>query len=249
MPATYRNPWIPPRVLDELAAEPGPILDVGGGCAPYYRAAHVLDVLPFDFQGMINANSWGGERKGPWRPSEYTQFDICAGRPWPFADGAFALGLCSHTLEDLRDPLPPLAEMGRVCRRLLIVTPSRLAEQTRGMSHPRFAGFAHHPWAVTRDAGGLVFRRKTALAEFPGCYLTLPPGKTYTVDAGTFVYSGPPVAGREHFVHDSASELADYREFLAPFRPKFRDLLRPDFRPWTFRRRVYHWRQKYLGVP
>src|SRR5947209_15599386 len=136
----YFNPWIPQAAVDVLAAERGPILDVGGGAAPFAGASHVLDLIPFDLNRLA-ANAWGGSRSSPWTAAEYTEFDICGRDPWPFADKAFVLGLCSHTLEDLRDPLPALAQLGRVCERLLIITPSRLLEQTKNIDHPRFCGF------------------------------------------------------------------------------------------------------------
>jgi SAM-dependent methyltransferase len=242
----YKNPWMPRAALEALSSSPGPVLDFGGGAAPYHRAAHVLDVVPFD-PDRLRANAWGGPAAG-WAASQYTEFDACAGEPWPFPDGAFALGLCSHTLEDLRDPLPALAELGRVCRTLLLVCPSRLAEQCRGIDHPRYAGFFHHPWMVGADSAGLVFRRKTSNLELPGCHLTLPAGRTLTVEAGTFLYHGPPLPGREVAFWEPEADAADYRAFLAPYRGRS-DHLAPDPRPLTWRRRVYRLRQKYLGAP
>src|SRR4051812_21610793 len=117
----YSNPWVPKIALDVLVAEKGPIIDVGGGAAPFAGASHVLDLIPYDGHRLVT-NAWGGARSSPWTEAEYTQFDICGRKPWPFSDKSFSLGLCSHTLEDLRDPLPALAELGRVCERLLIIT-------------------------------------------------------------------------------------------------------------------------------
>jgi hypothetical protein len=238
---------MPQSALVILAAESGPILDVGGGAAPFARAKHILDIIPFDAE-RVQSNAWGGE-PAPWTKSDYTEFDLCAGSRWPFPDQSFALGLCSHTLEDMRDPLPALAEMGRVCRRLLIITPSRLLEQTRGIDHPRFCGFAHHPWIVFADAGGLVFRRKTAYLNFSGCHLHCPLGRTLPVDAGTFVYSGGPVAGRELALWSGEDEVEDYRKFIRPYQSQTGTLFVPDEQPVTLKRRIYRFRQQFLGVP
>ena len=149
----------------------------------------------------------------------------------------------------MRDPLPALAELGRVCERLLIITPSRLLEQTRGIDHPLCCGFSHHPWIVYADAGGLVFRRKTAYLNFPGCHLWCPLGKTLSVEDGTFVYSGGPVAGRELAYWSGEQEVEDYRGFVRERAARGGPRLVPDGRPVTLRRRVYRLRQRYLGTP
>jgi hypothetical protein len=243
MARTYRNRWIPQQALDILATENGAILDLGGGASPYYRASHVADIIPFD-AASLRANAWGGEAE--FRPSQYTAIDICT-TPLPFDSQSFALGLCSHTLEDLRDPLPALSELGRVCKRILVICPSRLVEQTRGIDHPRYCGFFHHPWAVSRDKQGIAFRRKTSNIELPRCHIVCPYGKTLTVDAGTFVYYGERIDGREVAYWDSEDDAAELQQFLEPYRGR-RDLFVWSDRPFTARNRVYYWRRKYLGV-
>lgn len=140
---TYSNRWIPDGALDILRHEKGTILDVGGGAAPFAGATHILDMQLFN-PTQLAENSWGDDVSGrstEWLESDYTQLDLCSGTRWPFQDKEFDLGLCSHTLEDLRDPLPALAELQRVCKRVLVIAPSRLLEQTRGIDHPRFCGF------------------------------------------------------------------------------------------------------------
>lgn len=243
----YHNPWITQAALDALAAERGPILDVGGGASPYARAAHVADIIPYD-PGQLLANAWGGVRSEPWSPEEYTELDVCGRAAWPFSDKSFALGLCSHTLEDLRDPLPALAELGRVCEKILIVAPSRLLEQTRNIDHPRYCGFAHHPWMIHADGGGLVFRRKTAYLMFSGCHLTCPFGRTLPVERGVFVYHGVPVPGRELAYWSGEQEVEDYRRFLADQGPARGLFVRDARHPPTLRRRAYYLRQRLLGA-
>jgi SAM-dependent methyltransferase len=152
----YQNRWIPSRALEILASESGTILDLGGGASPYFKATHVADILPFEV--AWRRPFWGGERENKILPRDYTQADICAGKPLPFDKDHFDLGLCSHTLEDLRDPINALAELGRVCKRILVITPSRLLEQTRNIAHPRYCGFSHHPWAVFMGEGFIGFR-------------------------------------------------------------------------------------------
>ena len=71
------------------------------------------------------------------RSSERSESTRVKGIPscWPFEDQAFDLGLCSHCLEDIRDPLPAVGELGRCCKHTLIVCPSRLFEQMKGVDH------------------------------------------------------------------------------------------------------------------
>lgn len=242
---SYANPWIPKEALAVLESERGSILDFGGGASPYFRASHVLDIIPFD-AGKLQSNAWGGEPKR-FEPNQYTSFDVCSGKPWPFADQQFDLGLTSHTLEDLRDPIPALRELGRVCKQILIITPSRLLEQTRGIDHPRYSGFFHHPWAVSQDAQGIVFRRKTSHIEIAGCHLICPHGMTLPVELGAFMYHGPAIDGRESMFWSVDEDVADLRSYLDAFRNR-RDLFIRDSRPRTWKRWIYRQRRKYLGV-
>ncbi|MGV3723722.1 MAG: hypothetical protein ACO1SX_22720, partial [Actinomycetota bacterium] len=44
-----------------------------------------------------------------------------------------------------------------------IEVPSRVVEQSLGVEHPRFAGYFHHRWLVSRVENGLEFRMKPHL--------------------------------------------------------------------------------------
>ncbi len=87
--------------------------------------------------------------------------DICSGR-LPFPDKMFDFTICSHTLEDLRDPLAVCKELVRVSRGGYIETPSPYFELTRGVDSgdKRYAGYYHHRWLVSRDERGLQFFAK-----------------------------------------------------------------------------------------
>lgn len=242
----YRNRWLPTRIDAILDAQKGSVLDVGGGAAPAARANHILDLIPFDAD-RLKRNAWGGTPRD-WTVENYTVADLCSPARWPFADGHFDLGLCSHTLEDLRDPLLALSEMSRVCRKLLIIAPSRLLEQTKNIAAHGICGFPHHPWIVEHREGELVFRRKTQYLHFRNCHLTCPFGKTLPVEAGTLVYHGEPLPGREEVFWSADEEVQDYRKYLEPLRAQGQSLFVREDRPMTWRRRVYHWRQRFLGA-
>lgn len=244
MAKSYSNPWIPAAALEVLAAEGGRILDVGGAAAPYARADHVLDIQPF-CADYLRANAWGeaDEAVRGWRADQYTSLDLCSGTAWPFDDKRFDLALCSHSLEDLRDPMPVVAEMNRVAKRILVICPSRLLEQTLGIEHPRFCGFDHHPWMVSAMEGRLVFRRKTMALNLPACHLRCPFGMMLTRELGSMHLHGSDVAAEEE-VHWSLQEDADeLAAYLAPYRNRT-DLFEPLDRARSMRHRIWHWRQR-----
>jgi hypothetical protein len=211
-------------------------------------ASHVLDLIPFDPQRLASS-AWGGRRKSPWLAGDYTELDVCGGTPWPFADRHFDLGLCSHTLEDVRDPVPVLRELCRVSKKILLIFPSRLLEQTRNIEHPKFPGFPHHPWILFEERGELVFRRKTFYLNFRGCYLTCPFGKTLPVDLGSSYYFGGPIRGRELAYWSGEAELNDYRSFLDPYRGKAKSLFVRMDPPARFAHWIYYLKQRFGGVP
>lgn len=253
----YRNLWIPDGAYKVLCGEKGSILDVGGGSSPYAGAAHILDIGEFSEQ-RLTENSWGipdgmtddSSIKtgvvGKWSSKQYTQFDLCSGQSWPFRDKQFDLGLCSHTLEDLRDPLPAFKELVRVSRRVLVICPSRLLEQTKGIEHPRYCGFAHHPWMVYEERGKLMFRRKTGVLNIKGCHIACPAGKTLAREAGSFFMAGKDLQAEEQYFYDMTQESEDYKAFIAPYRFNkgifVDDGYRHNLKYW-----VWRFRQKYIG--
>jgi methionine biosynthesis protein MetW len=139
------------------------ILDVGGWACPFNRANWVLDSQPFDTRGFYETiglpKAQGGAEEHFTRNS-WVQRDICDKEPWPFADKFFDFSICSHTLEDIRDPLYVCSELIRVSKRGYIEVPSRLVESSRGQEHPRIAGLSHHRWLVNINDNHIQFTMK-----------------------------------------------------------------------------------------
>ena len=242
----YHNPWIPAEAVAVLRGESGTILDVGGS-APYWRASHILDIQQPPPE-QLALNCWGydeGEREQAqgreWSAIPYTTLDLCDGSPWPFADRAFDLGLCSHTLEDIRDPLPACRELARVCKRVLIIGPSRLIDHVRGIEHPRLTGFSHHVWVVFEADGELVFRRKSPVFELPGCHIRCPAGYTLRRELGAMYHLTDRLRVRMvDWLPDDSGECV---AFVAPYRGR-RDLFVPDPKARGWRQRVWRWKQR-----
>ena len=78
------------------------VLDIGGATETFPRANAVIDILPYE-----------ARRHGPplEMPEQFTRDDwyvgdLCYPAVWEnFADKEFDFVVCSHTLEDIRDPI------------------------------------------------------------------------------------------------------------------------------------------------
>jgi hypothetical protein len=146
------------RVLAEVPDE-AVILDVGGGVKPFTRADWVMDALPYEERGELGQIGPAEER---FTASTWVLRDFCDHEPWPFADNQVDFAICSHTLEDVRDPIWMCAELNRVAKAGYIEVPSRLEEQSYGFQGP-WTGWSHHRWLieVDQDAGNIDFVHKS----------------------------------------------------------------------------------------
>lgn len=130
------------------------VLDIGGWACPFNRANYILDSEPYATRGYYKTvglpASQGGDREY-FTPDTWIQRDICDREPYPFADKFFDFVMCSHVLEDIRDPLWVCSEIMRVGKRGYIEVPSRLAESCRGWESDRIAGLTHHRWLIDID--------------------------------------------------------------------------------------------------
>jgi hypothetical protein len=139
-------------ILDRLRPD-DVVLDIGGWGRPLTRADWVLDIMPWETRGLYG-------RDGPL-PERFTretwiQRDICSREPYPFGDKELDFVVCSHTLEDVRDPVFVCSEMIRIARAGYIEVPSRLEEQAYGFQGP-WAGWSHHRWLIDITDGRIDF--------------------------------------------------------------------------------------------
>jgi hypothetical protein len=142
--------------IEATLPEDALVLDVGGWGSPWARADWVIDVMPYETRGLYSPADPARERFGP---DTWVLRDVCDRAPWPFADGQFDFAVCSHTLEDLRDPVWVCAELNRVARAGYVETPSRLEEQSWGVIGDH-VGWSHHRWLVDVTADGIEFAGK-----------------------------------------------------------------------------------------
>lgn len=143
------------------------VLDVGGWIKPLTRADYVIDVMPYNTRAQHGCDGIGKER---FTEQTWVQRDICAREPWPFADKQFDYAVCSHTLEDVRDPIWVCSELNRVAKGGYIEVPSRLDEQTMGVQGGPWVGWGHHHWFIDIVDGQIDFVFKTHVVNRDGNY-------------------------------------------------------------------------------
>jgi hypothetical protein len=207
------------RILSELS-ESDLVLDAGGWAKPFARADWVIDLMPYETRGAYADEPAGDER---FSAETWVERDICTREPWPFEDAQFDFAICSHTLEDVRDPVWVCSELNRVARAGYIEAPSRLEEQAWGVAG-EWVGWSHHHWLVDVGEGEVTFVFKPhAIHARPAYYFAEPLGSLLTDEErvqtmfwdGSFGYRE-----RIFFEHD------EFDRYLAGFVDRHRDELR-----------------------
>ncbi|MBY0369214.1 class I SAM-dependent methyltransferase [bacterium] len=150
------------KALQGLLKPTDLVLDVGGWHSPMNRADWMIDIMPYESRNRQGAIRLGDEAER-FSEQTYVQRDICGPDPWPFEDKQFDFAICSHTLEDIRDPIFVCRELNRVAKAGYIEVPSRLVESTRGVERPFFCGYYHHRWLCEIDENRIEFLFKPAM--------------------------------------------------------------------------------------
>ena len=180
-----------PKNVEKVLLEIKPndvVLDVGGWACPFNRANWIIDSGPYETRGYYETvglpKSQGGEKEY-FSKETWIERDFCDREPWPFEDNFFDFSICSHTLEDIRDPLYVCSELIRVSKRGYIEVPSRLIETCRGVESDSIVGLSHHRWLVDIHNKHIQFTMKyhiihgDILLSFPPQFVkTIPPDKT-----------------------------------------------------------------------
>jgi hypothetical protein len=156
------------RLIVERVGADALVLDVGGGARPLPRADWVIDAIAYGARGQLG---WNGARADErFDSATWIQRDICDREPWPFGDQQFEFAICSHTLEDVRDPIWVAAELQRVAAAGYIEVPSLREELTYGIQGP-WVGWGHHRWLVSIESGGIDFLFKHHVVNRAGSHL------------------------------------------------------------------------------
>ncbi len=134
------------------------VLDIGGWARPFNRADYVMDQEPYGTRGYYGLPAQGGDRER-FTEETWIRRDICSREPFPFGDKELDFVICSHTLEDIRDPLWVCSEMVRIAKAGYLEVPSRLAESSRGVEIGQ-VGWAHHRWLIDIAGNHVEFLMK-----------------------------------------------------------------------------------------
>ena len=143
------------RILDSLPDD-AVVLDIGAWGKPFKRANWVIDRMPYETRGLYGFDGPDPER---FTSATWIQRDLCDKTPYPFGDNEIDFVICSHTLEDVRDPIWLCSEIARIGKAGYLETPSRLEEQCYGFQGP-WVGWGHHHWIVEMDDGSVTFAFK-----------------------------------------------------------------------------------------
>jgi len=142
------------------------VLDVGGWYRPLNLATHVIDIAPYETRQRFQALD--PENPERFSADSWCRIDAC-NDPWPFADDYFDFSVCSHTLEDVPDPIAICRQLVRVSRAGYIEVPSQLREiftkqRWAGLRSllrlPLEIGFPHHHWLCDVQGNKITFQRK-----------------------------------------------------------------------------------------
>ena len=216
-----------PNVARVLASLPDDavVVDIGGWACPFNRADYVIDAEPFETRGYYGTiglpPSQGGDVERFTR-DRWIVRDICDRAPYPFADKSVDFVICSHTLEDVRDPLWVCAEMMRIAKAGYIEVPSREWETCRGHDSARTAGLSHHRWLIDIDGAGVTFLMKYHLIHAHWRY-SLPASHLRAMSearAVQWLFWTDRFDVRERTMHGleaQGAELAGYVERVRPY--------------------------------
>lgn len=160
------------RILDTVPDD-AVVLDIGAWGKPFRRADWVLDHWPYETRGLYGFDGPEPER---FDMSRWVIRDVCDREPYPFGDKEIDFVICSHTLEDVRDPIWVCQEMVRIAKAGYVEVPSRVEEQTYGVQGD-WVGWGHHHWLVDVGDDSIDFFFKHHIvhskpgARFPAGYV------------------------------------------------------------------------------
>lgn len=207
------------EVLSQLSGN-DLVLDVGGWACPFNRANWVLDAEPYETKGFyekIGMPKSQGNEKEYFSKNTWVQRDICDKKPWPFKDKFFDFSICSHTLEDIRDPLYVCSELIRTSKRGYIEVPSRLIESCRGIESNKIAGLSHHRWLVDINDNHVQFTMKyhTIHADFRSAFPSSFTKKLHKKEVVSYLFWEDSFTFAETQIHESKNVDTYLQQFVA----------------------------------
>lgn len=135
------------------------VLDVGGGEQVFPRANAVIDLVPYSTRKHTSQTQ---EMAEAFTEKDWYVGDICSDEVWKhFSDKSFDFIVCSHTLEDIRDPIFVCKQLIRIGKAGYIEVPSRFREGVKGSPSSIVSGWEHHRWIIdVLENGTITFTMK-----------------------------------------------------------------------------------------
>jgi hypothetical protein len=226
------------------------VVDVGGGDAPFPRADYVIDALPFEQRERARQKLLSNSIANRFSKETWVQLDVCDRAPWPFPDKFFDYSVCSHLLEDIRDPVWVCSELQRVSKAGYVETPTRILEQALGVENPRHCGFYHHRWLVDMHNGTVEFRFKPHTLHGLNAAFTCRIGMSETLNPDysfqAFEWEGSFHAREVLFLTDAETE-SDLIQFAAHTRALPRLTVPAQLSLWKRLQKTRYWRRLRRG--
>lgn len=129
-------------------------IDIGGGLLN--RANIMVDCI---FDTMKNSSNYKSNMK-------IIKKDFCEKDAWEdIKDKEYDYAICTHTLEDVRDPKFVISQIIRVAKSGFITVPHKSREISFS-THPNLSGYLHHRWIFSFRKGKLIFMMKSNLVDY-----------------------------------------------------------------------------------
>ncbi len=204
------------------------VLDIGGWGHPFNRANYVLDLAPYETRGFYNRTFAKNTPIPPiggtvemFTKDTWIMRDICAKEPYPFRDKELDFVVCSHTLEDIRDPLWVCSEMIRIGKAGYIEVPSRVWETCRGIQ-PGIAGLSHHRWLIDIEPAQNSIRFLQKYHRIHHWRNSLPPSvlrKLREEETAQWLFWDGSFEFQEELINGEGEQLQEMRRFVQQRRP------------------------------
>jgi SAM-dependent methyltransferase len=175
--------YIPKSEIEKVIGPTDKVLDIGSWNDVFPRADVVIDVNPFETRKNFHPDQGEHFSKATWLLADVNKAETWAN----FRAKEFDFVICSHLLEDIRDPLFVCEQLIRVAKRGYIEAPTRYRECARAAAADTVSGYDHHRWLVEVVDGSLTFTAKLHWAHTVD-YLT--EGRRHYLGFHNFHYFG-----------------------------------------------------------
>lgn len=131
------------------------VLDIGSWNEVFGRADYVIDINPYETRNNSN-NETENFSKRTWLVGDVNDQSL-----WDsIEDNFFDFSVCSHLLEDIRDPIMVCKNLIKKSKRGYIEVPSKWRELSKIESGKLCSGYDHHRWLVDIVDDTVIFTAK-----------------------------------------------------------------------------------------